>query len=79
VPALGVAAAVGLVLYFVGALAHLRVGSRQLIGWAVFFTVAVAALAVNLCGIAATSGEPFAPPGTTNRAWTGPHRRACDS
>jgi hypothetical protein len=42
VPALGVAAAVGLVLYFVGTLAHLRVGSRQLIGWAVFFTVAVA-------------------------------------
>jgi DoxX-like family len=33
VPALGVAAAVGLVLYFVGALvAHLRVGSGQLIG-----------------------------------------------
>jgi hypothetical protein len=27
---------------------HLRVGSGQLIGWAVFFTVAVAALAVNL-------------------------------
>jgi len=49
VPALGVAAAVGLVLYFVGALvAHLRFGSCQLIGWAVFFTVAVAALAVNL-------------------------------
>lgn len=43
VAALGVA--VGLVPYFVGALvAHLRVGSRQLIGWAVFFTVAVAAL-----------------------------------
>ena len=44
VPALGVAAAVGLVLYCVGALVvHLRVGSRQLIRGAVFFTVAVAA------------------------------------
>jgi hypothetical protein len=72
VPALGVAAAVGLVLYFVGALvADLRVGSRRLFGWAVFFTVAVAALAVNLWVIAATSREPFAPPGTTNRAWMG--------
>jgi len=37
------------VLYFLGALgAHLRVRSRRLTGWAVFFTVAVAALAVNL-------------------------------
>ena len=36
-------------LYFLGALvAHLRVGSRQLAGWAVFFTAAVAALAVNV-------------------------------
>jgi hypothetical protein len=51
--------------------AHLRVGSRQLIGWAVFFTVAVAALAVNLRVIAVPSREPFAPPGTTNRAWMG--------
>jgi len=49
VPLLGTIAAGGLVLYFVGALvAHLRVGSRQLIGWAVFFCTAVAALAVNL-------------------------------
>jgi hypothetical protein len=49
VPLLGTLAAAGLVLYFVGALvAHLRVGSRQLVGWAVFFAVAVAALAVNL-------------------------------
>jgi hypothetical protein len=72
VPALGVAAAVGLVLYFVGALvAHLRVGSRQLMAWAVFFTVAVAALSVNLGVIAASSREPFAPRGTTNRAWMG--------
>ena len=49
VPLLGTLAAAGLVLYFVGALiAHLRVGSRQLVGWAVFFSTAVAALAVNL-------------------------------
>jgi len=49
VPLLGSLAAAGLVLYFLGALiAHLRVGSRQLAGWAVFFSVAVAALTVNL-------------------------------
>lgn len=49
VPLLGTLAAAGLVLYFLGALvAHLRVRSRQLAGWAVFFSVAVAALAVNL-------------------------------
>jgi hypothetical protein len=49
VPLLGTLAAAGLVLYFVGALvAHLRVGSRKLVGWAVFFVTAVAALAVNL-------------------------------
>jgi hypothetical protein len=49
VPLLGALAAAGLVLYFLGALiAHLRVGSRQLVGWAVFFSTAVAALAVNL-------------------------------
>ncbi|SIM59956.1 DoxX family protein [Micromonospora cremea] len=49
VPLLGTLAAVGLVLYFLGALvAHLRVGSRRLVGWAVFFFTAVAALAVNL-------------------------------
>ncbi|MEU7798375.1 DoxX family protein [Micromonospora arborensis] len=49
VPLLGTLAAAGLVLYFVGALiAHLRVGSRQLVGWAVFFSTVVAALAVNL-------------------------------
>ncbi|MEV0157848.1 DoxX family protein [Micromonospora sp. NPDC050686] len=48
-PLLGVLAAFGLVLYFVGALiAHLRVGSRKLVGWAVFFATAVAALVVNL-------------------------------
>ena len=49
VPLLGTLAAAGLVLYFVGALiAHLRVGSRQLVGWAVFFTSTVAALALSL-------------------------------
>ncbi len=48
VPLLGVLAAAGLVLYFTGAfVAHLRVGSRQLIGPAVFFATAVAALVVN--------------------------------
>ncbi|NYF60077.1 DoxX family protein [Micromonospora purpureochromogenes] len=48
-PLLGTLAAAGLVLYFLGALvAHLRVGSRQLVGWAVFFFTAVAALTVNL-------------------------------
>ncbi|RLP88290.1 MULTISPECIES: DoxX family protein [unclassified Micromonospora] len=49
VPLLGTLAAAGLVLYFLGALAaHLRVGSRQLVGWAVFFSTSVAALVVNL-------------------------------
>jgi len=49
VPLLGTLAAIGLVLYFVGALiAHLRVGSRKLVGWAVFFVTAVADLAVNV-------------------------------
>jgi membrane-bound ClpP family serine protease len=49
VPWVGILAAAGLALYFVGALiAHLRVGSRKLVGWAVFFVTAVAALAVSL-------------------------------
>jgi hypothetical protein len=49
VPLLGTLAAAGLVLYFTGALiAHLRVGSRQLVGWAVFFSTVVATLAVDL-------------------------------
>jgi len=49
VPVLGTLAAGGLVLYFLGALiAHLRVGSRRLVGWALFFSIAVAVLAVNL-------------------------------
>lgn len=49
VPLLGVLAAAGLVLYFVGAfVAHLRVGSRKLVGPAVFLATAVAALVLNL-------------------------------
>ncbi|MEU7770990.1 DoxX family protein [Micromonospora taraxaci] len=49
VPLLGTLAAAGLMLYFLGALvAHLRVGSRKLVGWAVFFATSIAALAVNL-------------------------------
>ena len=49
VPWIGTLAAAGLVLYFAGALiAHLRVGSRKLTGWAVFTSVAVATLALNL-------------------------------
>jgi DoxX-like family len=48
-PLLGELAAAGLVLYFAGALlAHLRVGSRNLAGWAVFFVTVVAALVVNV-------------------------------
>jgi DoxX-like family len=49
VPLLGTLAAAGLVLYFLGALvAHLRVGSRELGGWALFLSVAMATFAVNL-------------------------------
>ena len=49
VPVLGVAAAAGLVLYFAGALgAHLRVHDHHFGPWALFFALAVAALAVNL-------------------------------
>jgi len=49
VPALGTAAAIGLVLYFTGALiAHLRVGSRNLAGWAIFATTVVTNLVVHL-------------------------------
>lgn len=49
VPLLGLLAASGLVLYFLGALAaHLRVGSRQLVGGAVFLAFAVASLMLNL-------------------------------
>ncbi|MEU5943589.1 DoxX family protein [Micromonospora sp. NPDC047548] len=49
VPLLGVLAAIGLELYFILALvAHLRVGSRKLTGWAVFFITVTAALVVNI-------------------------------
>jgi hypothetical protein len=49
VPVVGTVASLCLVLYFVGALvAHLRVGSRNLVGWAVFFVTTVAACVVNL-------------------------------
>ena len=52
VPVLGTAAACGLVLYFVcAAAAHMRARDTQLlswINWAVFFSLAVAALVVAL-------------------------------
>jgi DoxX-like protein len=49
VPWLGTFAAAGLVLYFTGAFAaHLRVRDRHLGPWAVYFCLAVAALAVRL-------------------------------
>ena len=49
VPALGTLAAAGLVLYFLGAFgAHLRARDYQVGPWAMFFSLAVAALAVNL-------------------------------
>lgn len=49
VPLLGTLAASGLVLYFIGAIiAHLRVGSRDVVGGIVFLATAVAALALGL-------------------------------
>ncbi|MFI5657614.1 DoxX family protein [Streptomyces sp. NPDC051684] len=49
VPALGIAAASGLVLYFVGALgAHLRVGDRDYGGWSFCCALAVAALVLRV-------------------------------
>lgn len=49
VPALGTLTSLCLVLYFVGAfIAHMRVGSRNLVGWAVFFVTTVATLVVNV-------------------------------
>jgi hypothetical protein len=49
VPVLGVLAAAGLVLYFVGAFgAHIRARDYHFGPWAVFFGVAVAALALTL-------------------------------
>ncbi|MDX8035655.1 DoxX family protein [Lentzea sp. BCCO 10_0856] len=54
VPVVGVLAAAGLVLYFLGALgAHVRAGNFRLGGWALFFGLALAALAVNLAHHAA--------------------------
>lgn len=48
-PWLGLLAAAGLVLYFVGAFfAHLRVRDFQLGPWAAFFTLVVGALVTNL-------------------------------
>ncbi|MGW8888556.1 DoxX family protein [Streptomyces sp. NPDC055749] len=49
VPVLGVLAAAGLVLYFIGALwVHLRLGDYVLGPWFVFFCLPTAALVVNL-------------------------------
>ena len=49
VPLLGTLAASGLVLYFIGAIiAHLRVGSRNIVGGIVFLTTAIAALTLGL-------------------------------
>ena len=48
-PLLGTLAASGLVLYFIGAItAHLRVGSRNIVGGIVFLTTAAAALTLGL-------------------------------
>ena len=49
VPALGVAAAIGLILYFICAVsAHLRVGDRGITPAVFFLLLAVSALATNL-------------------------------
>jgi hypothetical protein len=49
VPALGTAAATGLVLYFICAVtAHLRVGDRQIGGAVLFLLLAVAALTADV-------------------------------
>ncbi|MFC1408835.1 DoxX family protein [Streptacidiphilus sp. N1-12] len=49
VPILGTLAACGLVLYFIGAIiAHLRVGSRDIVGGIVFLATAIAALVLGL-------------------------------
>jgi hypothetical protein len=49
VPLLGNLAASGLVLYFIGAIvAHLRVGSRNIVGGIAFLATAVAALTLGL-------------------------------
>lgn len=49
VPILGTLAAVGLILYFIGAIfAHLRVGSRDIVGGIVFLATAVAILVLGM-------------------------------
>ncbi|GLY07899.1 MULTISPECIES: DoxX family protein [Actinoplanes] len=49
VPWLGTLAAAGLVLYFTGALiAHLRVGSRNLLGWFIFFVTVTTTLVLTV-------------------------------
>lgn len=49
VPLLGTLAASGLVLYFIGAIiAHLRVGSRNIVGGIVFLATDAAALVLGL-------------------------------
>jgi hypothetical protein len=49
VPLLGTLAASGLVLYFIGAIAaHLRVGSRNIVGGIVFLSTAAAILTLGL-------------------------------
>ncbi|WP_018348717.1 DoxX family protein [Longispora albida] len=49
VPLIGILAAAGLVLYFILALAaHLRVGSRNLVGWAAFTSFSIASLVLGL-------------------------------
>ncbi|WP_166982312.1 DoxX family protein [Paramicrobacterium fandaimingii] len=49
VPPIGVVASAGLVLYFMGAiLAHLRVGSRDILGGIVFLVIAVTILALGV-------------------------------
>ncbi|MFJ5847715.1 DoxX family protein [Streptomyces sp. NPDC092903] len=49
VPVLGTLAAVGLILYFIGAIiAHLRVGSRNIVGGIVFLATAVAVLVLGM-------------------------------
>ncbi|MBD0738449.1 DoxX family protein [Streptomyces sp. CBMA29] len=49
VPLLGTLAACGLILYFIGAIiAHLRVGSRNIVGGIVFLATAVAVLILGV-------------------------------
>ncbi|THA72278.1 DoxX family protein [Streptomyces sp. A0958] len=49
IPLLGTLAASGLILYFIGAIiAHLRVGSRNIVGGIVFLATAVAALTLGV-------------------------------